>query len=54
MLVPPGDPEALAAGIETALREGPALRTAGLANAERFRWADLAARTADVYREVLG
>jgi len=53
VLVPPGDPEALAAGIETALRDGPSLRTAGLANAARFRWADLAARTADVYREVL-
>ena len=54
MLVPPGDPEALAAGIREALRDGPALAAAGVANAARFRWAELAARTADVYREVLG
>lgn len=54
VLVPPGDPEALAAGIREALRDGPALAAAGVANAARFRWADLAARTADVYREVLG
>ncbi|HEX4868978.1 MAG TPA: glycosyltransferase family 1 protein, partial [Acidimicrobiales bacterium] len=54
VLVPPADSEALAAGIEAARRDHDALRTAGLANAARFRWDALAARTAEVYREVLG
>lgn len=54
VLVPPGDAEALAAGIEVARRDRDALGAAGLANAGRFRWDALAARTAEVYREVLG
>ena len=54
ILVPPGDPAALAEGIERALTDPSAWRAAGLTNAARFRWDALAGRTADVYREVLG
>lgn len=54
VLVPPGDPAALADGIEQALTDPSSWHAAGLANAARFRWDALAGRTADVYREVLG
>jgi glycosyltransferase involved in cell wall biosynthesis len=53
VLVPPGDAAALATGIEQTLSEAAARRVAGLANAQRFRWDVLAARTAEVYAEVL-
>lgn len=53
VLVPPSDPAALADGIDRALRDGAALRTAGLARAATFRWDALAATTRQVYEEVL-
>jgi len=54
VLVPPGDAEELARGIERALDGAAELRAAGLVNAARFRWDALAARTAEIYREALG
>jgi glycosyltransferase involved in cell wall biosynthesis len=47
------DPDALAAAIERAIAERPALAAAGLEQAKRFSWAETARRTADVYRELL-
>src|SRR5829696_4847709 len=47
------DAEALAAGIERAVAERDHLRTAGLARAARFSWAETARQTADVYRELV-
>ena len=52
VLVDPLDPEAIAAGIEEAIARREELRPLGLARARQFRWADAAAATADVYREV--
>lgn len=54
VLVPPGDPEALAAGIERALAMPDALRSAGFERARSFGWAATAAATRRVYEEVLG
>jgi alpha-1,3-rhamnosyl/mannosyltransferase len=53
VLFPPGDDEALASAVQHALRDRSRLVTAGLARAARFRWSDVAARTAAAYREVL-
>ena len=48
------DPEALAAGIEHALRERERLSAAGRERARAFDWEESARRTIAVYREVLG
>jgi glycosyltransferase involved in cell wall biosynthesis len=53
ILVEPGDPAALAAGIEQAFVEHERLRAAGLERARSFTWAETARRTLDVYRELL-
>ena len=53
VLVPPGDPEALASGVSDALGRAPELIAAGMARVTRYRWADTARRTAAVYEEVL-
>jgi len=53
VLVEPGNPVALAGGIERALADRDRLRTAGLARAAQYSWAETARRTLDVYREVL-
>jgi glycosyltransferase involved in cell wall biosynthesis len=53
ILVEPGDPDALASGIERALADRERLVRAGLAHARRYNWADTAARTVTVYRELL-
>ena len=53
VLVEPGDPLALAEGIERALAERERLVEAGLARAKRFTWAETARRTLDVYRELV-
>jgi glycosyltransferase involved in cell wall biosynthesis len=53
ILVEPGDPSALAAGIERALAERARLRAAGLERARSFTWAETARRTLEVYRELL-
>jgi glycosyltransferase involved in cell wall biosynthesis len=52
MLVEPGDPVALADGIERALADRERLVQAGLKRAQRFSWAETARRTLDVYREL--
>ena len=52
VLVEPGDPAALAGGIEQALADRERLVAAGLERASRFKWADTARRTLDVYREL--
>jgi glycosyltransferase involved in cell wall biosynthesis len=44
----------LAAGVRRALAERPRLAAAGLERARRFTWARTAARTLDVYLELLG
>jgi glycosyltransferase involved in cell wall biosynthesis len=53
VLVPPGDAEALAGGIQRALEDRDRLVAAGLERARRFRWASVAQRTLTVYRELL-
>lgn len=53
VLVPPGDPDALAEGVSRALADAETLIGAGLRRAGAFRWSTTAARTVDVYREVL-
>ena len=53
ILVEPGDPAALAHGIEQALSESERLSEAGLARAKQFSWAKTARQTLDVYRELL-
>ena len=53
VLVDPGDPEALADGVRRAMAQRERLRTAGLARAARFDWAETARRTLAAYREVL-
>jgi glycosyltransferase involved in cell wall biosynthesis len=53
VLVEPGEPDALAAGVEQALSERERLVTAGLARAARFSWEETARRTATVYKELL-
>lgn len=53
VLVEPGDPEALAAGVERALAERETLVAAGLARAGLFTWEETARRTLAVYEELL-
>jgi glycosyltransferase involved in cell wall biosynthesis len=53
VLVEPGEPEALAAGVERALAERETLVAAGLARAGLFTWAETARRTLSVYEELL-
>ena len=53
ILVEPGDPAALAAGIEQAIAERDRLVAAGLERASRFSWAETARLTLAVYRELL-
>jgi glycosyltransferase involved in cell wall biosynthesis len=52
VLVPPGDPVALAGGIERALADRERLVAAGLERARRFSWAETARQTLEVYREL--
>jgi glycosyltransferase involved in cell wall biosynthesis len=51
VLVPPGDVDALAAGIRRALDERDALVAAGLGRAATFTWSAHAAGMADLWRE---
>ena len=53
ILVPPGDPSALAGGIERAIADRDRLVRAGLERAGRFSWAETARRTLALYRELL-
>jgi glycosyltransferase involved in cell wall biosynthesis len=53
ILVEPGEPEAIAAGIRQALDERDRLVAAGLERARQFSWAETARRTLAVYRELL-
>jgi glycosyltransferase involved in cell wall biosynthesis len=52
VLVEPGDPVALAGGIERALSDRDRLVEAGLERVRRYSWAETARRTLDVYREL--
>ncbi|MBA2567912.1 MAG: glycosyltransferase family 4 protein [Actinobacteria bacterium] len=52
VLVEPGDPVALAGGIERALADRERLVAAGLERAARYSWAETARQTLDVYREL--
>lgn len=52
VLVDPGDPSALAGGIERALADRERLVAAGLQRARAFDWRETARRTLDVYREL--
>ena len=58
LLVPPGDPQALAAGIGRALDDTALRSRLGVAGRERvvarYTWRAAAARTADVYRRAIG
>jgi glycosyltransferase involved in cell wall biosynthesis len=53
ILVEPGDPVALAGGIERALADRERLRAAGLERARSYTWSETARRTLAVYLEVL-
>jgi glycosyltransferase involved in cell wall biosynthesis len=53
VLVEPGDPVALAGGIERALADRERLVRAGFERAKRYTWAETARQTLDVYRELL-
>jgi glycosyltransferase involved in cell wall biosynthesis len=53
VLVEPGNPAALAGGIERALADRERLVRAGLERAGLYSWAETARRTLDVYRELL-
>jgi len=53
VLVEPGNPVALAGGIERALADHERLREAGLARAARYSWAETARLTLEAYRELL-
>jgi len=53
VLVEPGDPVALAGGIERALADRERLVDAGLEQARRYSWTETARRTLAVYRELL-
>jgi glycosyltransferase involved in cell wall biosynthesis len=53
VLVEPGDPVALAGGIERAIADRERLVRAGLERARRYSWAETARRTLAVYRELL-
>jgi glycosyltransferase involved in cell wall biosynthesis len=52
VLVEPGDPAALAGGIERALADRERLVEAGLERARLFSWAETARQTLEVYREL--
>ena len=52
VLVEPGDPVALAGGIERALADRERLVAAGLERARRYSWAETARQTLEVYREL--
>lgn len=52
VLVEPGDPVALAGGIERALADRDRLVAAGLERARRYTWAETARQTLEVYREL--
>jgi len=54
-VVPPEDPRALAAGITKALADPDrlaAMSAASRRRAEQFDWADIAARTVELYHEL--
>jgi glycosyltransferase involved in cell wall biosynthesis len=53
ILVDPGNPAALAGGIERALADRERLVAAGFDRAKQFSWAETAERTLAVYRELL-
>src|SRR6266487_372816 len=53
VLVEPGNPVALAGGIERALADREGLVYAGLERVKRYSWAETARRTLDVYRELV-
>lgn len=53
VLVEPGDPVALAGGIERAIADRERLVRAGLERARRYSWAETAQRTLAVYLELL-
>ena len=53
VIVEPGDPCALAGGIERALADRDRLVAAGLERARLYSWAETARRTLAVYRELL-
>jgi glycosyltransferase involved in cell wall biosynthesis len=53
VLVDPGDPAALAAGIERATAERQRLVRAGLERSRAFSWTETARQTLAVYRELL-
>lgn len=52
VLVEPGDPEGLAAGVERALADRERLVAAGLERSRRYSWAETARRTLAVYEEL--
>jgi glycosyltransferase involved in cell wall biosynthesis len=52
VLVEPGDPVALAGGIERALADRERFVAAGLERARRYTWAETARQTLEVYREL--
>jgi glycosyltransferase involved in cell wall biosynthesis len=52
VLVEPGDPVALAGGIERAIADRERLVAAGLERVKRYRWDETARRTLEVYREL--
>jgi glycosyltransferase involved in cell wall biosynthesis len=53
VLVEPGNPAALAGGIERAIADRERLVPAGLERARRYSWAETARRTLAVYRELV-
>jgi glycosyltransferase involved in cell wall biosynthesis len=53
VLIAPGDPVALAGGIERALADRDRLARAGLERARLYSWTETARRTLAVYRELL-
>jgi alpha-1,3-rhamnosyl/mannosyltransferase len=53
VLVPTGDSEALADGVQKALANREQLVAAGLERARRFQWGEVARRTLAVYEELL-
>ena len=53
ILVEPGNPVALAGGIERALADRERLVRAGLERARQFSWTETARKTLEVYRELL-
>jgi alpha-1,3-rhamnosyl/mannosyltransferase len=53
VLVEPGDPAALAAGIERAMADRDRLVRAGLQRARAYSWTEAARQTLAVYRRLL-